>query len=91
MLGNVMMQAGLAEERHAKAKRKRVEFKIAFDLPEGCSFQEAKECLIAQIMAMGGDLRPPFAYHENDTGHPMFGFNYEEQNTSVTQIRKKKS
>jgi hypothetical protein len=69
---------------------KRVEFKVAFDLPKDCTVAHARETLEDQVSAMGGNLRPPGGYCEDDEGDPMFGFHFNEQNASVTRIRKTK-
>lgn len=54
-----------------------VTFTVSFDRPAKCSIREAQDVLRDHLSCMGGDLRPPGSYSEDDPGDAMFEIDRE--------------
>lgn len=70
--------------------KQRVTYQVSFDLPRGCPPSHATDVLRRHLGAMGGDLRPPASYDENDDGDPMFGVGKSSRMT-IRKVTKDKT
>lgn len=48
-------------------------FTVIMDVPDGADVHDAAHYIRDAVVSMGGGLRPPGAYGEDDPGDPMFG------------------